>query len=119
MLRDTFSKVHDVEARIAAATATTMLTAVSVSLQIRLVGSYSDTDDEPVREYFRTRSLETDRTPLVQAHRAVERFDGRTTPDRIRTSTLVLVGDEDPDWFVRTLGDHVDPGTNPKPGGGR
>lgn len=82
VLRDTFSKVHGVEARIAAATATTMLTAVSVSLQIRLVGSYYDTEDEPVRESFRTRSLETDRTPLVQAHRAVERFVGRTTPDR-------------------------------------
>jgi 3-oxoadipate enol-lactonase len=102
VLCDTFSSVHGLRPQIASAVATVMLSVVPARFQIRLIESYYDgPEDEPVRNYFRTQLLETDRKQLVQARRAVNSFDSRTYLDRISAPTLVLVGDENPEWFVR------------------
>jgi 3-oxoadipate enol-lactonase len=102
VLCDAFSTIHGVRARLASKAAAALLSVVPMSLQIRLVESYyDDPADGPVREYFRTQFRETDRTQLLRARRAVNRFDGRAYLDRIEAPTLVLVGDENPGWFVR------------------
>lgn len=102
VLCDTFSSVHGLRAQIASAAATAMLSVVPARFQIRLIESYYDgPENEHVRKYFRTQLLETDRTQLVQARKAINSFDGRTNLGGIRAPTLVLVGDENPEWFVR------------------
>jgi 3-oxoadipate enol-lactonase len=101
VLCDTFSSVHGLRARIASAAATAMLSVVPAGLQMRLIGAYYDgPQNEPVRQYFRTQLLETDQIQLLQARRAINSYDGRTNLGRIRAPTLVMVGDENPQWFV-------------------
>ncbi|HKL29202.1 MAG TPA: alpha/beta hydrolase [Natrialbaceae archaeon] len=101
VLSDTFSSVHGVRARVLSRVATAMLSIVPTGLQIRLVESQYDAPaDEPIREYFRTQLVETDRDQLVRARRAVNAFDGRDDLHRIDAPTLVVVGDDNPGWFV-------------------
>jgi 3-oxoadipate enol-lactonase len=101
VLSDTFSSVHGLGARIAARLATAMLSIVPTGLQIRLVESqYGAPEDEPIRQYFRRQLLEMDRGQLIQARRAVNRFECLDDLDRIVAPTLVVVGDGNPGWFV-------------------
>jgi pimeloyl-ACP methyl ester carboxylesterase len=109
VLSDTFSSVHGLRARLLSRVATAMLSVVPTGLQIRLIeAQYDAPADEPVREYFRTQLLETDRTQLVRARRAVNAFDGRDALHRIDVPTLVVVGDDNPGWFIELARETAD-----------
>jgi 3-oxoadipate enol-lactonase len=101
VLSDTYSSIHGLRARVLSRLATLVLSVVPARLQMQLVASYYEgSGNEAVREYFRTQLFEMDRTQLVRARRAVNRFDCRDALGRITAPSLIVVGDENPGWFV-------------------
>lgn len=102
VLSDTFSRTHGLRARIAATGATLGLSLMPSGLIMRLIESaHDDPEDEPLREYYRTQLQEMDRDQLVQARKAINRFDRFGDLGQIEVPTLVVVGGNNPDWFIR------------------
>lgn len=101
VLSDTFSGVHGAVARLNARAGEVGLSLLPGILQWKIVESHFNAPEhEQLREYFRTMLFRTDPDVLKQARHAINRFDCRGELDRIDVPTLVVVGEENGEWFV-------------------
>lgn len=101
ILADTFSNVHGPVARLNARAGEIGLSLLPGLLQWKIVESHFDApEQEELRQYFRTMLFRTDPAQLKKARRAVNRFDCLDELELIDVPALVLVGENNGEWFV-------------------
>lgn len=101
VLSDTFSGVHGPVARLNARAGEVGLSLLPGLLQWKIVESHFNAPEHgQLREYFRTMLFQTDPAVLKQARRAINRFDCRDELQNIDVPTLVVVGEENGEWFL-------------------
>lgn len=101
VLADTFSSVRGPVARLNARAGEIGLSLLPGLLQWKIVESHFDAPEQAeLREYFRTMLFRTDPAQLKKARRAVNRFDCLDELASVDAPALVLVGENNGEWFV-------------------